>query len=120
MSLGSRIPGSVITSYSIHYTKLYDPGVGERDLADVGVDGVLPAAVRALELDLDARAPFPGPVDDIVALHLGRITSYNVCYTKLLRIRGSDASAQGANLQEAGAIYGNLHRGPPRIRNNFV
>ena len=55
----------VITSYSIHYTKLYDSMLREtRQTArlQIRIDGM----VRLEEL-------------------VCRITSYNVCYTKLLR-----------------------------------
>ena len=47
----------VITSYSIHYTKLYE----------VKVD------------------PKPSPIETSQTRSACRITSYNVCYTKLLR-----------------------------------
>ena len=63
----------VITSYSIHYTKLYDRGVQRRRARHhhhhhgAGDEG---AAWR--------------PHRDLAAA--GRITSYNVCYTKLLRV----------------------------------
>ena len=55
-AIGIAVEIAVITSYSIHYTKLYD-------LVRWGIaDSVMNA------------------------YYLGRITSYNVCYTKLLRI----------------------------------
>ena len=64
----------VITSYSIHYTKLYD-ALGQRGLQ------VLAPLQFAFGRQLLQRQP-PG--------HRGfqdtRITSYNVCYTKLLRL----------------------------------
>ena len=57
----------VITSYSIHYTKLYDGIVNLKHVANslFFSNQILP------------------PEDSIYFLH--RITSYNVCYTKLLR-----------------------------------
>ena len=62
---------SVITSYSIHYTKLYE--------------GVITPEVDALR----DRFAFPGMKVLQFAFGSGpdnpRITSYNVCYTKLLR-----------------------------------
>ena len=90
---------TVITSYSIHYTKLYDPGykpeiengkgilripadkVGEQTwkgtMVVVGPDG----QNREYPLEHTYRVAEPNVV---------RITSYNVCYTKLLRILSPD------------------------------
>ena len=66
MKQKSRYPISyhlgVITSYSIHYTKLYD----------------FPATVDYEWLDQEVK---PSRRDGRIV----RITSYNVCYTKLLR-----------------------------------
>ena len=57
---------SVITSYSIHYTKLYEAGI-------------------ILMFERTIRI---GDVIEISDVLKGtRITSYNVCYTKLLRLR---------------------------------
>ena len=56
----------VITSYSIHYTKLYDGGHAQPGAARFGTERV--HGHQQLEC---------GGTD--------RITSYNVCYTKLLR-----------------------------------
>ena len=56
--------GNVITSYSIHYTKLYEGWFGF---------GLL------LRHRLVGRFA-------LSAQQVGRITSYNVCYTKLLRL----------------------------------
>ena len=53
------VSNSVITSYSIHYTKLYD-------------------VIPTLKVDADSRN-----IEEIEVEP--RITSYNVCYTKLLR-----------------------------------
>ena len=100
-SLGS-VPGSkqraepvaVITSYSIHYTKLYDRGPS--------VDWSPRAAAVALQyfrksrLEIFIVSPFSSFTYCSVMTRatLGcsvfgdtRITSYNVCYTKLLRSR---------------------------------
>ena len=55
----------VITSYSIHYTKLYDGTLAPR----------LPELVAALHREVPSGVGSTG----------SRITSYNVCYTKLLR-----------------------------------
>ena len=81
----------VITSYSIHYTKLYDEhraAVG--DHADqVRARGEL-AGLRRIALNFLAGGRDPGRIGEReVAL---RITSYNVCYTKLLRRRASRSS----------------------------
>ena len=56
----------VITSYSIHYTKLYDT--------------VRPGWLSQKRANSSAGQPTSS-----------RITSYNVCYTKLLRLRLDDA-----------------------------
>ena len=76
------IEKDVITSYSIHYTKLYDfvfrSGINESDV--VG-SGQFPFYVVSAYADKRFNQKS--------ALQLGadvRITSYNVCYTKLLRI----------------------------------
>ena len=73
----------VITSYSIHYTKLYEFG--------------LFASVTALNLSGLAQ-PYPSIMINVVkgllilfvvvndCCKIFRITSYNVCYTKLLRV----------------------------------
>ena len=54
----------VITSYSIHYTKLYD---------------LLPFRLRCMTFEKPSRPDF------VIWMKPIRITSYNVCYTKLLR-----------------------------------
>ena len=70
----------VITSYSIHYTKLYEP------MAVIGSDGF----GFAPDGDRYFKIPQVGivEIDDDV----DRITSYNVCYTKLLRLRSKPAA----------------------------
>ena len=69
-------PDDVITSYSIHYTKLYD---------------VFQEFGTRRPLDLDQGRTFlhslPG-CSNTAANPVRRITSYNVCYTKLLRHPG--------------------------------
>ena len=88
------IPAIVITSYSIHYTKLYERSLGgqlrsvghgttgatqaDTDAARIVVTEVLVHGERVLAHDL--------AVDNrTTATDRVRITSYNVCYTKLLR-----------------------------------
>ena len=106
---------SVITSYSIHYTKLYDAGHhvlaidqrghGLSDKPQHGYDFASVAGdVRGLietlglrhvilagqswggNVALEVAARFPGLAAGYIFVDGGfRITSYNVCYTKLLR-----------------------------------
>ena len=78
----------VITSYSIHYTKLYDfVIVGSSNAVNLtdGLDGlaILPTVLIAGALGVFAYTT--GNVKFAVYLGIPRITSYNVCYTKLLR-----------------------------------
>ena len=63
--------GNVITSYSIHYTKLYE------FLAALKPLGIEPGK----SFDKSKVAKIDGKQFRAIA----RITSYNVCYTKLLR-----------------------------------
>ena len=86
----------VITSYSIHYTKLYedvarvigvvcptlDEGNEERRDLKVLCDDVV---VSALDSELGGRQQ---EEEAAAAIAQARITSYNVCYTKLLRASG--------------------------------
>ena len=74
----------VITSYSIHYTKLYD-GVACRLVEDENGDasGYLLLISGLLKPDTGSIT-FDGKRIDGQQPH-HRITSYNVCYTKLLR-----------------------------------
>ena len=67
---------AVITSYSIHYTKLYDIW---DSISTVTSDSSAGLASRVWD-----DIPVPCPMTAAVRAS-GRITSYNVCYTKLLR-----------------------------------
>ena len=64
---------NVITSYSIHYTKLYEIDISHRQV------GCLWGAQVGPRLDPTGPGRGAGPNRG------ARITSYNVCYTKLLR-----------------------------------
>ena len=91
-------PVSVITSYSIHYTKLYDAG----ELGDLAAEiEQVSAELSRTELELEHRLKelaaaredsiireqvLDAARNDVARLRHDRITSYNVCYTKLLRI----------------------------------
>ena len=102
----------VITSYSIHYTKLYDhehqghervEAVVEDQTRGVGIG-------RSGERRRVGQEAQPGIAgEDLLPArrhgdhHQPRITSYNVCYTKLLRIAGGDALEDGDGEQAARA-----------------
>ena len=80
----------VITSYSIHYTKLYEFTNEER--AIVGTiykqTSKEAAILKGLEIVGPKMADFAKQALSLATNnHLFRITSYNVCYTKLLRIK---------------------------------
>ena len=83
----------VITSYSIHYTKLYEMDL----LTMIGFIILLGLVVNnaILLVDQTRRAEREGLDREAAVRH--RITSYNVCYTKLLRtasrVPRSDRSA---------------------------
>ena len=107
-------PECVITSYSIHYTKLYDIAAGVNpdsiwiETLDYPCE-LLSEIIGELDLKIcldlghlmrhgfDIKSAFNkyGSKTAMIHLHgfmnnrdhLDRITSYNVCYTKLLRIR---------------------------------
>ena len=99
------LPGeeAVITSYSIHYTKLYESAGAPIPMAGVpyhAAEGYLARLVRAgvsvaIAEQIGDPAASKGPVERRVVRvvtpgtlsdeALLRITSYNVCYTKLLR-----------------------------------
>ena len=76
----------VITSYSIHYTKLYDELLSPAGSFDAlkqavhnGADAVYLGGTH-----FGARA-YANNFDNDQLIEAIRITSYNVCYTKLLR-----------------------------------
>ena len=82
-------PLAVITSYSIHYTKLYDVSVGDNSFGH-------PHARALKNLEDYSEEVYTTMHDHAVLFFLNdtitvktyggyRITSYNVCYTKLLR-----------------------------------
>ena len=80
---------SVITSYSIHYTKLYDDG---RQINRMN-KYVSPEYINAYSSNTGEKRSrekhtYSGKsILKLIGKNLGsRITSYNVCYTKLLRI----------------------------------
>ena len=87
-------PWRVITSYSIHYTKLYDgrPVIGNKAASGTAIieecgaehlrSGAWIAYTSADSVMQIAAHMDVVPLDE---LYRGRITSYNVCYTKLLR-----------------------------------
>ena len=77
---------NVITSYSIHYTKLYDVQ-GKRRLPDVRQLARAAEPGQLLEHLVDVRTQrlVRSEHPEIGVQTRGRITSYNVCYTKLLR-----------------------------------
>ena len=89
------IPRIVITSYSIHYTKLYDVHFRADQPVDDIADGAAEVVAGADTGDRRVGQYDPGRLDDRVGFaafgkrqavgRLVRITSYNVCYTKLLR-----------------------------------
>ena len=92
LPVGGRRPHDpVITSYSIHYTKLYDivQAINDEGGRAVGISGK-DDDLMVCEAD-DPELGFVGrPVEMNVQVirdlySAGRITSYNVCYTKLLR-----------------------------------
>ena len=84
--------GFVITSYSIHYTKLYDTalnvlGTTQIKYGDIEIDLSKPFERITM---IDAVKKYSGvdfnEVGSLEAARSLRITSYNVCYTKLLRV----------------------------------
>ena len=102
---------SVITSYSIHYTKLYDfaSQLGNDDLFHRAThDPLTGLANRSLFMDrlrnVIARRHRAHTPAGVVMLDMDRITSYNVCYTKLLRDRPA---------RQTGRNCDSLHMGFP-------
>ena len=90
----------VITSYSIHYTKLYDMVLGqEAPGTNTTIFGlfwylirqeipraVLPVLISVVLMIIGLFTPVSLAIIAISSVVAGiRITSYNVCYTKLLR-----------------------------------
>ena len=89
----------VITSYSIHYTKLYEHRddfefiLNKNNLKKYGSQGQQKLSVLVLklsEIQIFENKIGEKPIlllDDVFSeFDKHRITSYNVCYTKLLRI----------------------------------
>ena len=97
---GKRFPSKrvvmnliVITSYSIHYTKLYENGCGSVVFVCIGTDrstgdslgpliGYKIANLRYKGVYVYGNLEHPVHAKNLEEV---RITSYNVCYTKLLR-----------------------------------
>ena len=72
----------VITSYSIHYTKLYDSAEGMNGtISELLAQNAMPSTT---EQQIETLNKEYGGMDALGGPKL-RITSYNVCYTKLLR-----------------------------------
>ena len=71
---------NVITSYSIHYTKLYDSGC---EL--ISVAPLLVYFRMRRKTDSNLERSIAQHLHDVTVEIKHRITSYNVCYTKLLR-----------------------------------
>ena len=122
-SASFAFPGAfVITSYSIHYTKLYDERRQHRPvnievLGTFQKGGIPPNANRK-------------PTETAVILYTSgttgrsRITSYNVCYTKLLRMcyrtcRGSisEGNATKAKVDIATLIWRAVKQETPTVLN---
>ena len=113
----------VITSYSIHYTKLYE--VAAAGAFVVLLSGIRWRLVFGLGAILGAMAPvlwtfmydyqrnrvltFLDPERDPLGTgyHI-RITSYNVCYTKLLRAPGVPAPRPGGEGAGSGQPLGRI------------
>ena len=95
-----RIPDDihVITSYSIHYTKLYESALGTAGFlasqnpngsAYIIGDAGLIHALYSVGYTINNVNPDYVVVGDTHGYNF-RITSYNVCYTKLLRVPQAD------------------------------
>ena len=94
---------TVITSYSIHYTKLYD---GLEKVMKFRPDVVLLDNVMPLldGLKTLARIMKEQPTPVVI---VSRITSYNVCYTKLLRpCKVQDDKEPVPFFPDSGQIFG--------------
>ena len=83
----------VITSYSIHYTKLYDFTAAENMPhwgRQLNVINPMSYFIRVIRMVLLKGSGFSDIRHELLAISVYavcRITSYNVCYTKLLRMR---------------------------------
>ena len=81
----------VITSYSIHYTKLYD-GAAARACQwwPFANEWQRPNGIESEQTMQQPDQPLAVGVQEaeVSGAAESRITSYNVCYTKLLRIHG--------------------------------
>ena len=81
----------VITSYSIHYTKLYEPEAAPRQAAVPDHEARLVEARNQEDAESPQGMFWEEDVEETLVRYgrlMGyRITSYNVCYTKLLRSR---------------------------------
>ena len=88
---------AVITSYSIHYTKLYE-AIG---FSLFGILAVVSLS-HAVASELGTLTPLliaAGFFQAWIVPNAIRITSYNVCYTKLLRQGGDDQVERGGPYQ---------------------
>ena len=78
---------TVITSYSIHYTKLYDKEIPLLVIMGVSMQFITIALLEVLYKTNKLNNAFEKHEELMKGFDGGnRITSYNVCYTKLLRI----------------------------------
>ena len=88
----------VITSYSIHYTKLYEMASGNGRIEAVEIDIAAKAAGRLKDI-LVREGDFVTTGQTLAVMDTenlaARITSYNVCYTKLLRPQSGPPAAAG-------------------------
>ena len=79
----------VITSYSIHYTKLYEFPSPDSTLNPPSFPLLYPDSSMLLTI-------FPVVSDSVCC----RITSYNVCYTKLLRLKELESTNKQATKEQ--------------------
>ena len=94
---------AVITSYSIHYTKLYDLN---RDIDFFVCD-----------VTQDEQRVVVEEYFDNLGLYMIRITSYNVCYTKLLRLEGTEnrITVERQRFNDASKDYNTYIKKFPRV-----
>ena len=96
---------TVITSYSIHYTKLYDHGRGARcDRERGSAAGVSPASASPWAI---ARYAFP-PGTPWTRRRLPVITSYSIHYTKLYDHGRTSASGERYDMNAMTAAHKTL------------